>query len=86
MRNNITKILILILVITFFVSTYTYYTSQKNINLIKENRENLEIKRSNQISKLPILENDTNNVIEFNSEFKRSNEKNFKRSFWELFK
>ena len=34
---------------------------------------------------LPILDNDTNNVIEFNTGFENENNKK-KRSFWELFK
>ena len=34
---------------------------------------------------LPVLLNDTNNVIEFNSGFKEKNNK-IKRNFWKLFK
>ena len=52
----------------------------------KNNRENLESKILKSTSVLPLLPNDTNNVIEFNSGFDNSNGQNFKRSFWELFK
>ena len=62
------------------------YFSEKNIGLVKHNRFNPEEKIRSNIGKLPVLSNDTNNVIEFNSGFENSNNKNYKRSFWELFK
>tara|TARA_B100000579_G_C22668008_1_gene774232 strand:+ start:722 stop:982 length:261 start_codon:yes stop_codon:yes gene_type:complete len=86
MVNNIIKSLILILVLSFFGFVFNYYFSEKNINLVKNKRNNLEIKITNKTLDLPILLNDTNDVIEFNSGFENSNKQNFKRSFWELFK
>ena len=86
MTKNIFKLLILILIISFFSFVFKYYFSEKNINLVKKNRINLETKILKNISDLPFLSNDTNDVIEFNSGFDNSNNKNFKRSFWELFK
>ena len=66
--------------------TFIYYISDRNINTVKNNRENLESKILESTSALPLLPNDTNNVIEFNSGFEDSNKQNFKRRFWELFK
>mgnify|MGYP001339954100 CR=1 FL=1 len=86
MSRNIFKLIILILIISFFSFVFKYYFSEKNTNLVKKNRINLETKIRKNISNLPILTNDTNDVIEFNSGFANSNNKNFKRSFWELFK
>ena len=86
MTKNIFKFLILILILSFFSFVFKYYFSEKNTNLVKKNRINLETKILKNISDLPFLTNDTNDVIEFNSGFENSNNKNFKRSFWELFK
>ena len=47
---------------------------QQNLSDIIDQQENT--------SNLPILDNDTNNVIEFNSGYNMDNKK--KRSFWNL--
>ena len=86
MVNNIIKSLTLIFVLLFFFVVFNYYFSEKNINLVKKNRDNLETKMKSKTLNLPTLFNDTNDVIEFNSSFENSNKQNFKRSFWELFK
>ena len=83
---NIIKFLILALILSFFMTTYNYYISEKNIDIVKNNRKNKEINVQRNISNLPVLLNDTDDVIEFNSGFNKSNEQKFKRSFWELFK
>ena len=50
------------------------------------NRLNIEEIIKTKISKIPILENDTNNVIEFNSSFSEEIQDNKKRNFWDLLK
>ena len=86
MINKIIRFVIIIIVLSFFGFSFNYYISDRNINTVKNNRENLESKILESTSNLPLLPNDTNNVIEFNSGFENSNKQNFKRSFWELFK
>ena len=86
MMNKIVSFVVIIIVFSFFGFSFYYYISDKNINIVKNNRENLESKILESTSVLPLLPNDTNNVIEFNSGFEASNKQNFKRSFWELFK
>ena len=86
MMNKIISFVFFVIVISFFGFSFNYYISDKNINTVKNNRENLESKILESTSTLPLLPNDTNNVIEFNSGFEDSNKQNFKRSFWELFK
>ena len=86
MMNKIIRIITVIIALSFFGFSFNYYISDKNINAVKNNRENLESKILESTSNLPLLPNDTNNVIEFNSGFENSNKQNFKRSFWELFK
>ena len=80
------KSLIFFCILYFFYIIFNYYFSEKNINIVKTKEINLETKILENISNLPILYNDTNDVIEFNSGFENSNKQNFKRSFWELFK
>ncbi len=86
MMNNIVRFVFILIVFSFFIFTFIYYISDRNINTVKNNRENLESRILENTSTLPLLPNDTNNVIEFNSGFENSNKKNFKRNFWELFK
>ncbi len=86
MTKNILKFVIVLFVLFFFVVIFKYYFSEKNVNLLKENRSNLKSKISDNISGLPTLTNDTNDAIEFNSGFENSENKNFKKNFWELFK
>ena len=50
------------------------------------NRLNIEENLKNRSINLPILDNDTNNVIEFNSSFSNEIEKEKKRNFWNLLK
>jgi hypothetical protein len=61
------------------------YISDKNIKKINTNRANVYKKIEENISNLPLLTNDTNDVIEFNSGYDNDNNK-IKRNFWKLFK
>jgi hypothetical protein len=76
----------LILIILFFFNIHSYYSSNKNIKNINLNRSNIEEILKNKILNLPILENDTRNVIEFNSSFSEEIKNNEPRSFWNLLK
>jgi len=53
--------------------------------MIKNNREKILQTIQNKINELPILINDTENVIEYNSGFEDDNNE-IKRNFWKLFK
>ena len=59
--------------------------SDKNIKKINTNRANVYKKIEENISNLPLLTNDTNDVIEFNSGYDNDNNK-IKRNFWNLLK
>ena len=75
------------LVIIFMLSVFKYYTSSKNIVSKDYNRSNVDQILKEKISNLPVLKNDTNNVIVFNDSFENEmNEGKKKRSFWELLK
>ena len=83
---KILNIIMFLLIIFFILSIYSYYSSNKNIDAKNYNRENIDQILKEKISNLPILENDTNNVIEFNNSLESEIEKNKKRSFWDLLK
>ena len=75
------------LIIIFMLSVFKYYTSSKNIVSKDYNRSNVDQILKEKISNLPVLKNDTNNVIVFNNSFENEmNEGKKKRSFWELLK
>ena len=76
---------IFLIFIIFFVIIFKYYSSSKNMNEKNQNRLNINEIIKEKISDLPVLPNDTNNIIEFNNSLvDTTNEK--KRSFWELIK
>ena len=83
---RIINLFLLILVFLFFFNIYSYYSSNKNIKNINLTRLNIEETLKNKTSNLPVLENDTNNVIEFNSSFSDEIRIDEKRNFWDLFK
>ena len=55
----------------------------KNINLTRSNIEEI---LKNKTSNLTVLENDTDNVIEFNFSFSEEIKSNEQRNFWNLLK
>ncbi len=75
-----------LIIITFTFTIYKYYSSNKNINIKDYNRSNIDQILKNKISNLPVLENDTENVIEFNNSLESEINDTKKRSFWDLIK
>ena len=84
--QKIISIFFLILVIIFFGSTFKYYSSSKNIKNKEFNRNNIDQILNDKISNLPILKNDTDNIIEFNDGFSNEIKNDKPRSFWNLLK
>ena len=84
--QKIISIFFLILVIIFFGSTFKYYSSNKNIKNKEFNRNIIDQLLNDKISNLPILKNDTDNVIEFNDGFSNQIKNDKPRSFWNLLK
>ena len=80
------NIFMIILVILFFFSIFQYYSSNKNAELKSYNRDNINEIINTKISNLPILNDDTNNVIEFNDGYSNIKKKEKQRSFWDLLK
>jgi hypothetical protein len=84
--KKIFNIFLLILSLAFFLSTYNFYSSNKNLEKKLFNRNNIDQIIDKKISNLPTLNNDTNNVIEFNDGYSKKNQIDKQRSFWNLLK
>ena len=67
--TRLINIFLLLLILTFFLITYKVYSSKKNIEVKNFNRNNIDEIVNSKISNLPVLKNDTYNVIEFNDGF-----------------
>ena len=83
---KIFNIIMFLLIIIFIFSIYNYYSSNKNVDAKNYNRKNIDQILREKIIDIPVLKNDSNNVIEFNNSLKDGIEENKKRSFWDLLK
>lgn len=84
--SKVANIIFLLLVLTFFLATYKYYSSNKNTQIKNFNRNNINDIINSKVSNLPILKNDTSDVIEFNDGFTNEIKHEKSRSFWDLLK
>ena len=84
--SKIFNIFLSILIIIFFFNIYRFYSSNKNLESKEFNRSNINQIIYKKISNLPILKNDTENVIEFNDGFFNKIKNENLRSFWDLLK
>ena len=85
MIKHFFSVLTIVFIFFFIFFVLSTYMSKKNVDKIKVNRSNVYVKINESLANLPILKNDTNNVIEFNSGFNGDSNK-VKRNFWNLFK
>ena len=84
--NKITNIFLFLIISFFFLNIYKYYSSNKNVNSKEFNRKNINQIINKKISNLPILNNDTNNIIIFNDGYSNKIKNDKTRSFWNLLK
>jgi len=84
--NKIMNIFLFIIILIFFLSTYNFYSSNINIDAKEFNRLNINKIIETKITNLPILNSDTNNVIEFNDGYSNEIKNDKPRSFWNLLK
>ena len=80
------NIFFILITLLFLIFVFKHYLSNKNIKKININRSNIENIVKSKISNLPILKNDTKNVIEFNSGYQEEIKQNKPRNFWQLLK
>ena len=84
--TKVINLIFILLVLVFFIFTYRYYSSNKNIEAKDFNRSNINEIINTKVSNLPILNNDTSNVIEFNDGYSNEIKNDKPRSFWKLLK
>ena len=84
MTNYFIKTMLLIISIIFFYNIIDFYKSDKNVENIKDKRKNFSSLNYTTDNDLPLLKNDTYNVIQFNSGFEEEKSEK-KRFFWKLF-
>lgn len=85
MLKEIKYIIYLSTILFTFFFVIKFYISDKNINLSKKILIQHQKQSHSKFKNLPIVKNDTKNIIEFNREveiFKNKKE----RKFWELLK
>ena len=84
--SKIIDIILFSLTIFFIFIIYKYYSSHKDNDIKIYDRSNVEQILKEKNIHLPILSNDTDNVIEFNNSLEDQLNDKKKRSFWELLK
>jgi predicted PurR-regulated permease PerM len=85
MIKNFFSVLVFLLIFLFIFFIFSTYVSEQNQKKINLNRKNIYSIIENNLTTLPLLKNDTQDVIEFNTGFENDNKK-IKRNFWNLFK
>ncbi len=76
----------LLLIGIFILSIFKYYSSNKNLDTKNFNRSNIDQILKSKINNLPILTNDTDNIIEFNNSIEEGINQEKNRNFWNLLK
>ena len=68
MIKKIINIFFFISFITFFVFTIIFYFSEKNIIKTNKSRSFYSVDQNDSLENLPLLKNDTSNIIEFRND------------------
>ena len=84
--KKLLNITLIILILIFYLNVYKYYSSAINLKTKDFNRININQIINKKISDLPILHNDTSNVIVFNDTFSNNVNDGKSRNFWNLLK
>ena len=83
---KVINFIFIIAIILFFFNIFKFYSSNNNVKKVNLNRTNIEDILKTKITNIPILENNTNDIIEFNSSFSEEIKNDKPRNFWNLFK
>ena len=84
MLKKIKNIFYLLSFIVFIVLTMSFYFSDENVRETNKSRSLYSVKLNKDTHNLPLLKNDTNNIIEYRNdvEIYKKREKNY--TFWDL--
>ena len=84
MSKKIRNIFYLLSFFIFIVLTTSFYFSDQNVRETNKSRSLYSVKLNNDTQNLPLLKNDTSDIIEYRNDIEvyRKNKKNYK--FWDL--
>ena len=82
MLKEIKYLIFIVIILLFLFFTGRYYFSDENIKKSYRSQKNIEEKIKVYAKNLPILENDTNDVIEYVKQTDKKKKKKF--NFWKL--
>jgi len=82
MIKKIKNFIFLALFLIFFFLVAKYYFSEKNILFVNKTRSTYSLDKTKDYENLPILQNDTNNIIIYKNDLEEFKKKR-KKYFWE---
>ena len=82
MLKEIKYLIFIVIILLFLFFTGRYYFSDENIKKSYRSQKNIEEKIKVYAKNLPILENDTNDIIEYVKQTDKKKKKKF--NFWKL--
>ena len=86
MLKKIKNIFYLASFLIFIILTTRFYFSDQNIRETNKSRSLYLAKLNNNTQNLPLLKNDTNNIIEYINDIEVYKKKKKKYTFWDLIK
>ena len=86
MLKSIKNIFYLVLFSIFIILTVTFYFSDLNIKKINKSRSVYQIQIEKDFKKLPLLKNDTKDIIDYSDDIEIFEKKRKKYKFWDLIK
>ena len=84
MSKNIKKIFYLASFFIFITLTTSFYFSDQNIRETNKSRSLYSVKLNNNTQNLPLLRNDTNDIIDYINDIEVYKKKKKKYTFWDL--
>ena len=84
MLKKIKNIFYLVSFFIFIFLTTSFYFSDQNVRLTNKSRSIYSTKLKNITQNLPLLKNDTNNIIEYINDVEVYKKKKKKYTFWDL--
>ena len=82
MLKEIKYLIFIVIILLFLFFTGKYYFSDENIKKSYRSQKNIDEKIKNYAKNLPILKNDTINIIEYVKQSDKKKKKKF--NFWKL--
>ena len=86
MLKKIKNIFYLASFLIFIILTTRFYFSDQNIKETNKSRSFYSVKLNNNSQNLPLLKNDTNNIIEYINDIEIYKKRKKKFTFWNLIK